>query len=150
MDVAASSNVANIYAGVHEEKILLSPGNIRTILCSTVIIFMIIYADDNDDCLEFCKRTIKIGNLELTWEISEMTMSFLNMLIYIELTDKSLQWKPFCKSRNNLEQIPFTSHHLFDIKQGIYYGEITHMAILSSNPANYIDTIKDLSSIYIA
>ena len=147
----------SIYTGVHEEAILLprmivaSPHQDRIAFYGQYIDdgFMIVYGEDEDEVLTFCKDTIKIGSLELTWEISSMSLSFLDMLIYVEPTDKSLQWKPFRKARNNLERIPFASHHPFDVKRGTFYGEMTRMAILSLNAANYVDTIKDLSSIYV-
>ena len=154
MGVAASPDVANIYAGVHEEACILPAGQHqdRIAFYGRYIDdgFMIVYGEDKDEVLTFCKNTIKIGELELTWEVSETSLAFLDMLIYIEPSDKSIQWKPFRKSRNNLERIPFASHHPFDIKRGTFYGEMTRMAILSSNAANYIDAVKDLSSIYIA
>jgi hypothetical protein len=61
----------------------------------------------------------------------------------------SLQWKPFCKARNNLERIPFASHHPADIKCGTFLGEMLWMAVLSSSPANYLDALADLSKIYL-
>jgi hypothetical protein len=155
MGIACAPDGANIYAGVYEE-VALQHGDLplhpRIPFYGRYIDdgFMIVYADSAEEALAFCKKTVKIGNLELTWEVSEYSLPFLDMLIYIDPITKKVQWKPFRKARNNLERIPFSSHHPLDIKRGTFLGEMTRMAILSSSPANYLDALRDLSGIYIA
>jgi hypothetical protein len=111
---------------------------------------MIVYADSKDDALQFCKQTVNIGDLELTWECSEVLMPFLDMLVYIDPVSNAVEHRPYRKARSHLERIPFVSHHPQDVKRGTFLGEMSRMAVLSSNPSNYLEALKDLQSIYVA
>jgi hypothetical protein len=156
MGVACSPDGANIFAAVHEEVALekerLQPSGSRIPFYGRYIDdgFMIVYAETADDALAYAKSKITIRNLELTWEVSERALPFLDLLIYIDPVTMTLQWKPFRKARNNLERIPFASHHPADVKRGTFLGEMSRMAVLSSSPANYLDALADLSKIYMA
>jgi hypothetical protein len=156
MGVACSPDGANIFAAVHEEVALenerLQPSGSRIPFYGRYIDdgFMIVYAETADDALAYAQSKVSIRNLELTWEVSERALPFLDLLIYIDPVTMTLQWKPFRKARNNLERIPFASHHPADVKRGTFLGEMSRMAVLSSSPANYLDALADLSKIYMA
>ena len=154
MGVAASPDGANIFAAVHEEEFLE-----RDSLSSRRIAFygryiddgfMIVYAETAEDALAYSKSLVRFPGLELTWEVSERSLNFLDLMVYVNPLSMALDWKPFRKARNNLERIPFASHHPMDIKRGTFMGEMSRMAILCSSSANYIDALNDLASIYVA
>jgi hypothetical protein len=154
MGVAASPDGANIYASVHEEVFLerdqLSDRRIPFYGRYIDDGFMIVYTDSADDALAYTKDLVTFTGLELTWEVSGRSLNFLDLMIYIDPITMSLQWKPFRKARNNLECIPFASHHPADIKRGTFLREMSRMAILCSSTANYLDMLNDLAKIYIA
>jgi hypothetical protein len=154
MGVAASPDGANIFAAVHEEEFLerdsLSGRRIPFYGRYIDDGFMIVYAETAADALAYAQSLVRFKGLELTWEVSERSLNFLDMMIYVDPISMSLQWKPFRKARNNLERIPFASHHPIDIKRGTFLGEMSRMAILCSSSANYIEALRDLASIYVA
>jgi hypothetical protein len=151
MGVASSPDIANLFAAKYEEKVLPHP---KVPFYKRFIDdgFSIVYASSAEEALTLMKSLIKIGEppLELTWEVSERVMPFLDMLVYIEPATGCIQWKPYRKARNHLERIPFASHHPLDIKKGTLLGEMSRMATLSSNAENYLDALKDLRSIYLS
>jgi hypothetical protein len=94
--------------------------------------FMIVYTNSPADTLVYAQSLVAFKGIKLTWEVSERSLNFLDLMIYVDPISMSLQWKPFRKARNNLECIPFASHHPADIKRGTFLGEMSRMAVLSS------------------
>jgi hypothetical protein len=112
--------------------------------------FMILYADSAEDGLSYAKKLVQFGDLTLMWEVSEYSLSFLDMTVYIDQVTGKIEHRPFHKACSYLEQIPFVSHHPLDVRKGTFLGEMSRMAVLSSNSENYIHALEDLQSIYIA
>jgi len=152
MGVASSPLLANLYAAFHEER------NVRIALDRGDFAFFgrfiddglcIIYADSADEAILVAQQYISYPGLELTWDVSDRFMPFLDMLVYVEQAAKRLQWRPFRKARNNLERIPFASHHPLDVKRGTFLGEMSRMAVLSSSQENYLLSLTDLKMVYM-
>ena len=111
---------------------------------------MIVYAETAADALAHARSIVAFQGLELTWEVSERSLNFLDLMVYVDPVTMKLEWRPFRKARNNLERIPFASHHPIDVKRGTFLGEMSRMAVLSSSSANYLDALSDLARIYLA
>ena len=154
MGVASSPDGANIFASVQEEVFLEKEQNTscRIPFYGRYIDdgFMIVYAESAADALAHAQSVVAFHGLELTWEVSERSLNFLDLMVYVDPVTMKLEWRPFRKARNNLERIPFASHHPIDVKRGTFLGEMSRMAVLSSSSANYLDALSDLARIYIA
>jgi hypothetical protein len=154
MGVASSPDGANIFAAVQEEVFLerdqLSNRQIAFYGRYIDDGFMIVYAPTSADALAYAQSVVKFHGLELTWEVSDRSLNFLDLMVYVDPVTMKLNWRPFRKARNNLERIPFASHHPIDIKRGTFLGEMSRMAVLSSSSANYLDALSDLARIYLA
>ena len=110
---------------------------------------MVVYANSAEEAINYCKTVVYFTSHTLTWEVSGTSLSFLDMTVYIDPVTGRLEHKPFRKARSHLERIPFVSHHPFDVRKGTFLGEMSRMAVLSSNPENYRSALSDLQSIYI-
>ena len=157
MGVACSPDIANIHAAYYEEifieRIAMEQEVDDFLAFYGRFIddgFMIVYAKSEQDALQKCKTWVQFIGHKLTWEVSEWNLPFLDMLVYVDPVTGKIEHKPFRKARNHLERIPFASHHPFDVRKGTFLGEMSRMAVLSSNPANYKAALNDLQSIYIA
>jgi hypothetical protein len=76
---------------------------------------------------------------------------FLDLWIYINPADPSkIHFKPYRKANNHRERLPYISHHPQDVKRGVFIGELSRLAALSSSVDHYRDAVKDLVSLYIA
>ena len=87
---------------------------------------------------------------EIGWEVSEYHTPFLDLLVYLDPADGSVQHKPYKKPMNHRERIPWTSAHPKDVKKGTFTGEMSRLAVLSSKPEHYLEAIADLQNLYIA
>jgi hypothetical protein len=153
MGVACSPDISNLFGAAFENIFMASSQTRERIPFYGRFIddgFMIVYADSKDEALQFCKDTVNIGDLDLTWDVSDRLMPFLDMLVYIDPVSQRIEHRPYRKARSHLERIPFVSHHPQDVKRGTFLGEMSRMAVLSSNPSNYLEALKDLQSIYVA
>ena len=155
MGVACSPDGANIFAAPFEEQFMNSEIAIRHVVFYGRYIddvFFIVEANSPDHALEICQN-LKIGYgdniLDLTWEVSRYSLPFLDMSIFIEPGNK-LGWRPFRKTRNLLERIPYSSHHPLDVKRGTFQGEMTRLAVLSSDASLYLESLQELADVYIS
>src|SRR5262249_4182235 len=105
MGVASSPDLANIYAAHFEESII--PNLKELIFFGRFIddVFGIVVADSEEQAIAIT-RTINYGPLQLTWDVSEWSLPFLDLLVFIDPTTNRIEHKPFRKARNHLERIP--------------------------------------------
>ena len=152
MGVACSPDIANIYAAAFEETFIPWSSVKKVPFYGRFIDdgFMVIYADTADEALSYAKKLVQFPFHTLTWDVSDSFINFLDMSIYIHPVTGQIEHRPFRKARSHLERIPFVSHHPFDVRKGTFLGEMSRMAVLSSNPENYVHALEDLQSIYIA
>ena len=87
---------------------------------------------------------------EIGWEVSEWHTAFLDLLVYLDPADGSVQHKPYSKPMNHRERIPWASAHPKDVKKGTFTGEMSRLAVLSSKPEHYLEALADLQNLYIA
>ena len=155
MGVACSPDGANIFAAPFEEDFMNSDlAKTHIVFYGRFIddLFFIVDARSPEHALEICQN-LKIGYgdtpLELTWEVSRISMPFLDMSIFIAPGNK-LGWRPFRKARNLLERIPYSSHHPLDVKRGTFQGEMTRLAVLCSDASLYLESLRELADVYIS
>ena len=63
--------------------------------------------------------------------------------------DNTLQHMPYRKNGNHQEHIPWISAHLYDIKCGMFLGEMSRLATLSSKHEHYLAAMQGLVALYI-
>jgi hypothetical protein len=150
MGMACSPDVANVF-GCHYENEFI-PKEERILFFGRFIddVFMIVEADSEEEALSICQDTVAYGDLEMTWSVSASNMQFLDLFVYIDPSDGSIQHKPFRKQRNHLERIPWISSHPKDVKRGTFIGEMSRLATLCSNHESYREALNDLMLIYVS
>lgn len=151
MGLGCSPDIANLYAA-HFEDIFLAPGS----ELSTKMPFFGRYIDDCFGVVEANTRAevsailepIKYGPLTLVWNIAEVSTSFLDMRLHIDLTTGRVEHQPFKKAMNHHERIPYVSHHPPDVKRGTFISEMSRLATLSSQRRYYNAALLELHSMY--
>jgi hypothetical protein len=106
----------------------------------------IAYADSEEEALALAEN-IKFDNCVIEWSASNLYQVFLDMKLYID--NGRLQHIPYRKPNNHLERIPWLSHHPLDVKRGSYLGELSRLAVLSSQETSYHDAVNFLNGLYI-
>ncbi|PPQ90074.1 hypothetical protein CVT25_011987 [Psilocybe cyanescens] len=148
MEVADSPGLTNLY-GYHFEQH-------SNILNHPDMIFYgryiddclgIIYAESAKDAFNLLENSIHFDGCVIEWAVSNTGCQFLDSFLFKK--SGKLQWKPYVKARNNREQVPWISHHLMDVKRGIYIGELSWSAVLCSSKDIYIEAIRDLNTLYL-
>jgi hypothetical protein len=150
MGVSDSPDLANLF-GFYFEKLL-------GVLSHPQIPF---YGRYIDDCLAIVYATseqaaltivsaIKFDGCVIEWNVSDSHQPFLDMCVYKQRSDNTLQHMPYRKARNHMERIPWISHHPLDVKRGTFIGEMSRLATLSSLNSHYCDAVKGLAALYIA
>ncbi|KAH9474918.1 hypothetical protein JR316_0013386 [Psilocybe cubensis] len=148
MGVADSPDLANLF-GAHFEiksKILDHP-NVAFYGRYIDDCFAIVYAESKALALNLIKETIKFDGCVIEWAVSSSGCQFLDAFIFKE--SGKLHWKPFVKTGNNRERVPWVSHHPLDVKRGVYIGELSRLAVLCSTKEIYIGAIRDLNALYL-
>ena len=148
MGVADSPDLANLFGAYFEERSqILADDNIAFYGRYIDDCFSIVYADNEDEALDLLRNKIKFDGCVIEWAVSANGCQFLDAFIYKSIA--KLEWRPYVKSGNNRERIPWVSHHPLDVKRGVYIGELSRLAVLCSNLDNYIGAIKDLNALYL-
>ena len=149
MGVADSPDLANLY-GYHFEK--------RAKILEHPDIFYygryiddclaIVYAESEQHAVDILSGLVKFDNCTITWDCSEKSQPFLDMLLYKD-DDNTLQHMPYRKNGNHQERIPWISAHPYDVKRGTFYGEMSRLATLSSKLEHYLAAMRGLVALYI-
>jgi hypothetical protein len=150
MGVADAPDIANCFGIFYENKsqILEHP---QTIFYGRYIddCFALVYADDEQSALHIVESRIKFDGCTIEWSCSGQYQVFLDMLLY-KNEKNLLEHKPYRKSRNHMERVPWISHHPLDVKRGTFLGEMSRLATLSSTKLNYKDAMQGLVSLYVS
>ncbi len=149
MGVADSPDLANLYGCFFEENSgILDLDTVAFYGRYIDDLLSLVYADNAEQALKIVSDRVKFDGCEITWVVSEFKCQFLDALLYKDDLG-CLQWKPYVKSGNNRERIPWVSHHPLDVKRGVYIGECSRLAVLCSTLENYVDAIRDLNALYV-
>ena len=151
MGVADSPDLANCFR-VHFEKRSQIPTHDNVAFYGRYIndCFSIVYANNEDDALNLLRSKIRFDGCVIEWAVSADGCQFLDAYIY--KSSSKLEWRPYVKSGNNRERIPWISHH--PLAAGAYRGrkkkegELSRLAVLCSTKENYIGAIRDLNALY--
>jgi hypothetical protein len=149
MGVACSPDLANLYAAEDENAIV---PKIKEFLFYGRFIddcFAVVEASSQEDAIVIASK-VKFRGLEIEWSASEWNIPFLDLLMIIDPETNRVEHKPYRKSRNHLERIPWASHHPKDVKKGTYIGEMSRLAVLCSRSSFYIEALQELALLYIA
>ena len=104
-----------------------------------------LYAASEEDALHIVSKVI-ISSCTIEWNCDFQSQAFLDMLIFKD-EDNELQHKPFHKASSHQERIPWISHHPLDVKRGTIIGEMSRLAMLSSQVSDYKDSMKSLAAL---
>lgn len=148
MGVGCSPDLANLYAARYEQ----------TFANRDDVIFFCRYMDDIFIILDKSKpgelmnvlNSLVYENLTLKWSFASnyTQVVFLDMVIWLNRHDNSIGFRPYIKPLNHFERIPFDSAQPTWMKKGIFVGELTRLAYLSSEHIFYVDAVKSLQRIY--
>lgn len=151
MGMASSPDIANLY-GAYSENILVEQLGDKVLYYCRYIddVLAFVIADNAEEAMSIGQQIV-IEDCEIIWSASARSTVFLDMNIYIvPQLDNRVHYMPYKKAQNNLERIPWVSHHPFDVKRGTFIGEITRMATLSSDYPHYDTAVSDLRDLYVA
>jgi len=111
---------------------------------------LIVEADNAEEALGYARR-ISYAPCHIGWEVQTSGCVFLDMHMWFNPgPEKTMQvaFAPYRKALNHLERIPWNSAHPFDVKRGTFYGELSRIAVLSSEWSTYCSAVKECVMIY--
>ena len=150
MGVADSPDLANLY-GYYFEKLadVLNHPDIFYYGRYIDDCLAIVYAESEAAAVTLLSQLIQFENCSITWDCSDSHAPFLDMMLYKDASDNTLQHMPYRKRRNHQERIPWISAHPYDVKRGTFLGEMSRLAVLSSKIEHYSEALKGLVTLYI-
>ena len=92
---------------------------------------------------------IQYGVCKVEWECDERGSAFLDMWIHVDPERLEVDWRPFRKAHNHTERVPWASYHPKDVKRGVFFGEMSRLAILCKKPRTYLDALHSLGCLYV-
>jgi hypothetical protein len=156
MGVAASPDIANLYAAYYEKFGLFTSSFIRNrcLLFKRYIddIFGVIVASSLDDAKRLLDENITYPGLKVNWEVSHQSQVFLDLEIWKQSDPRGLVLghKPYRKPFNNFERLPYTTGHEEPVLKAAYKSEVYRMAVLSCNESIFKDELDFLANLYYA
>lgn len=150
MGVADSPDLANLY-GWHFEKAAGIIDDERVAFYGRYIddCFAIVRAKDRNMAGAHLDSKIRFDGCQILWETSDLRCNFLDATFYFNEFGTRVEWRPFRKQNNHLERIPWISHHPLDVKRGTFIGEMSRLATLSSTLPVYLESLRELVSLYV-
>jgi hypothetical protein len=154
MGVAASPDIANLYAAYYE-----SPGTFtgnwikkNCVFFGRYIddIFGIIHADSLEHARSLLDANIRYPNLTVNWEVSETQAVFLDLEIWksVGKIGMTLKHKPYRKPFNHFERLPYTSGHDVKVLKAAFKSEVYRLAVLSHSIGIYDSQLTWLKDLY--
>jgi len=150
MGVADSPDLANLY-GYHFEKTakVLEHPDIAFYGRYIDDCLALVYAETEQHAVDLMSDLIKFDNCVITWDSLGSHAPFLDMMVYCDTNDNSLQHMPYRKRGNHQERIPWISAHPYDVKRGTFLGEMSRLATLCSKYEHYQCALRNLVTLYI-
>ena len=146
--ISSSPTLANLLGWYYERKVnILNHPNIIFYGRYIDDCLTIVHAASEEDALHIVSKVI-ISSCTIEWNCSLKSQPFLDILINKD-EDNELQHKPFRKASSHQERIPWISHHPLDVKRGTCIGEMSRLAMLSSQVSDYKDSMQSLAALYI-
>jgi hypothetical protein len=80
--------------------------------------------------------------IKITTDVSQTSIVFLDLCIYLDTTNNKLLTKPFQKPMNQYLYIPYTSYHHRHMMKGWITGELKRYIRLSSRESDFLEIRK--------
>lgn len=140
MGTSSAPVIANIYAARHETALQLHKDPRIRHYSRYIDDCLCLFQGTREEVQEFCD-SFHIGPLEVTWSISDVRDSFLDIeLIKGTWPDTcAVHTRLFRKHLNKHLYIPWSSAHPTSVKKGFVKAELTRLAILCSRPGYFAD-----------
>ena len=150
MGVADSPDLANLY-GCHFEQAVGIIDHEDVAFYGRYIddCFAIVKAKSRNEAMSLLETNVRFDGCQILWESSDVRCNFLDATFYFNELGTQIHWRPYRKQKNHLERIPWISHHPLDVKRGTFIGEMSRLATLSSTLAVYVESVRDLVSLYV-
>ena len=149
MGVASSPDLANLYGAYFEQKAgILDCPDIHFYGRYIDDCLAIVYAQSELEAVTLLQDKIQLDNCVITWDASDSHQPFLDMTLYKD-EDNTLQHMPYRKFGNHQERIPWISAHPYDVKRGTFLGEMSRLAVLSSQYKHYCEALRGLVRLYL-
>ena len=105
-----------------------------------------------ESAVSYVDNKVKFDGCQILWEGSALRQNFLDMTVCLNVDGSRqtvISWQPYRKQKNHMERIPWISHHPLDVKKGTFIGELSRLAVLSSDLSTYVVAVKELVSLYL-
>ena len=101
----------------------------------------VIWEGPRDTLLEFLSAiNTKYERIKITYEISDSKISFLDLLLFKDPANNTLQYSTFQKPLNKYSYIPYESFHPASNKKACIKGELMRYARISLTFRSFDDT----------
>lgn len=144
MGTSSAPAIANIYAARHENSLKLDKDPRVRFYVRYIDDCLCLFQGSREEVQEFCDN-FHIGPLEVTWSISDVRDSFLDIeLIKGAWPDTcAVHTRLFRKNLNKHLYIPWSSAHPLATKKGFVKAELTRLVILCSRPGYFADARQE-------
>ena len=142
-------NLANIYAGSYEDT-KNNGSSFRDafiVYCRYIDDILVILQANSEQDARACLAKVDLGNLEVSWEISMTSQTYLDLVVFKFPGENRLRYKPFRKPLNSHLRIPWESAHPVAIKRATFLSELSRLAINSSNREYYIEAVQEFREV---
>ncbi len=151
MGVAASPDIANLFAAYHESKFKVDFMN-KCLIYKRYIddIFSLIMANSRSHAEKLLTENVIIPGLEIKWDISDCHCVFLDLDITLnkKWPGSELRYSPYRKPFNNFERLPYITGHPDSMLKAAFKSEVYRMAVLSCNVDRYAVELTWLGELY--
>lgn len=147
MGIHTSPDIANLYAAHAENTIVPNVRGLKFYGRFIDDVFALVSAPS----LEEARRrvsAIRFPGLELDWDVSPDRAVFLDVRVFWSYTDQHIGWRPYVKPFNHMERMPWISPHPAHIKRASFIGELSRMALLSSDKSIFRESAHALAAVY--
>lgn len=152
MGTSCAPLIANLFAGQMELNIGIPNAleqRSKLLLYNRYIDDILIIFQGSEEDLTRTLDHIKIGELEIKWDVSKVETTFLDLEIRAGKVDNyssSIYWKLHRKRLNRHLYIPYSSSHPLHVKRAFVKGELVRILLNSSTNVYFVDTCKKFYS----
>jgi len=154
MGTACAPLIANLYAGQKEQELGIDRaifedprGGIR-LYNRYIDDILLVYQGTRVELDSYLSR-LRIGDLEIKWNVSQMENTFLDLEIRAGKVDSystDIVWKLHRKKLNRHLYIPYSSCHPFPVKRAFVKGELVRILLNSSKEQFFVETAQEFYS----
>ena len=132
---------ANAFMYYHERDIIELYSQNLTLYKRFIDDIFVIWDGPRETLLEFLSAVnTKNERIKITYEISDSKISFLDLLLFKDSSNSTLQYSTFQKPLNKYLYIPFESFHPTSNKRAFIKGELMRYARNSSTFTSFDET----------